>query len=247
MRSLYSIIFLCFSLIFTPLVKAQVGAARYDLAIGATAGITMNRVDFEPSIRQQNLLSPTFGVVFRYTSERYFTMYCAFQAELNYARLGWKEDVVNSVGERMPDRYQRGIHYVQLPLLASLGWGREYRGLMFRVLLGPQLGVYLSDSEQQKNFTYNAQGHPERPNNVYQQYGMPVKNKIDYGLAGGLALEWSNSLGHFYAEGRYYYGLADLFGNGKADVFSRSANQTISIKLGYLLPLKGEHPRLLKN
>lgn len=233
-------------LVFACMVQAQVGLSRNDLAVGVSLGVTMTSVNFEPTIRQKQFVAPTAGLTLRYTSERYFTMYCAVQAELNYATLGWKEDIVNAAGEALPDRYERRIHYVQLPLLASLGWGKEYRGVMFRFLLGPQLGVYISDSDMRRNFTLDEQGEPIRLNNVYQQYDLPIKHKIDYGLIGGLALEWNNKAGHFWLEGRYYYGLADLFSNAKSDVFSRSANQTITLKLGYLLPLKGQHPRLQK-
>lgn len=226
---------------------AQVGRPRHDLAIGGSLGVTMTSVNFTPNIRQQQLIAPTAGLTMRYTSERYFTMYCAVQAEVNYATLGWKEDIVNAAGEAMPDRYERRVHYVQLPLLASLGWGKEYRGFMFRFLLGPQLGFYLADGESRTAFTLDAHGNPSRLNNVYQQYDLPIKHKIDYGLVGGVALEFNNKLGHFLLEGRYYYGLADFFGNAKSDVFSRSASQTIAVKVGYLLPLKGQHPRLQKH
>lgn len=242
------ILYVLLSIAFIGLpLKAQVGAPRYDLAVGASAGVVMSRVSFDPTIRQKQMVSPTLGLTFRYTSERYFTMFCAFQAELNYARLGWQEDIVDAAGLPMPDYYQHSIHYLQMPLLASLGWGREYSGVMFRLQLGPQIGVYLADSELQRDFTYDIQGHPARANNVYQQYGLPIKHKIDYGLTGGIALELNNTLGHFTIEGRYYYGLADLFGNAKADPFARSSNQAISVKVGYLLPLKGQHPRLIKN
>ena len=43
--------------------------------------------------------------------------------------------------------------------------------------------------------------------------------------------------GHFLLEGRYYYGLSDIFGNGKSDVFGRSANGTIIIKASYLFDI----------
>ena len=35
-------------------------------------------------------------------------------------------------------------------------------------------------------------------------------------------------------DGRYYYGLNDMYDNGKADVFSRSAHMTISVRATYL-------------
>ena len=47
-------------------------------------------------------------------------------------------------------------------------------------------------------------------------------------------MELNTKLGHFLLEGRYYYGLSDVFGNAKKDVFSRSNHGAIVAKLSYL-------------
>ena len=46
-------------------------------------------------------------------------------------------------------------------------------------------------------------------------------------------MELKTKAGNFFVEGRYYYGLSDVFNNSKIDDFGRSANQVISIRLGY--------------
>jgi len=52
---------------------------------------------------------------------------------------------------------------------------------------------------------------------------------------GGLGLEVNTRhAGHFMIEGRYYFGLSNLFKDGKKDTFARSANGAIVAKVSYL-------------
>lgn len=231
-------LFLLFLLILPFSVKAQIGEHRNQLSIGGSGGVTLSSIDFDPTIRQGQLVQPTFGITLRYTCEKYFTTVCALQAELNYARLGWKEDILDANNEKLPDTYQRVLGYAQLPLLARLSWGREARGMMFFIVLGPQFNLYLHQSSKRSDvWTLNDDGTPNRPNRVYQQYSMDPDHKFDYGLTGGLGTELNTAIGHFTIEGRYYFGLADIYKNSKKDVFARSAHRSIVIKASYLFDL----------
>lgn len=210
---------------------AQVGEMRNDFAIGLNGGYLMNRVSFDPTIRQKFKPGPTFGFTARYVCERYLGMVCALQAEVNYSLMGWKENILDS-----PDTYQRDINYIQVPLLANLGFGREVKGVKGYLVLGPQLGFYLSDKAKKND--WENEYHPKRPNNIIQQYTLPIQHKFEYGLTGGLGMEISGRrFGHIMVEGRYYYGLSDLFNNGKTDPFGRSANGAIVAKLTYLFDI----------
>lgn len=214
---------------------AQVGEPRSDLAVGGSAGVAMNRIDFDPSIKQTLHVAPTFGLTLRYACEKYFSTYCALQAEISFARLGWTEDIQNSLGKPLPDTYRRDLDYVQVPLLARLGWGKEHNGVMFYLVAGPQIGFCIGDHAKQGSaWTLNEEGIPDRPNSLIAQYSMDIEKKFDYGIVGGLGLEWNTHIGHFMLEGRYYFGLADIYGNAKKDVFGRSAHGTIYAKLTYL-------------
>lgn len=214
---------------------AQVGDPRSDLAIGGSVGLALNRIDFDPSIKQTYHAAPTFGLIVRYTCEKYFSTYCALQAEVNFTRLGWTEDIQNSAGEPLPDTYRRDLDYIQVPLFARLGWGRERKGVMFYLIAGPQIGFCIGDhAKRGSTWTLNPDGLPDRPSGLSAQYAMDVEKKFDYGIAGGIGLEWHTGIGHFMLEGRYYFGLADIYGNSKKDVFGRSAHGTIFAKLTYL-------------
>ena len=136
-----------------PALHAQVGERRNNLAIGASAGWVMNRITFDPTIKQHLHMAPAFGVTVRYTSERYSKAYCALQLEVNYAQLGWREDISDSNNEPLPDTYERHLNYIQVPMLARLAWGREKRGLMGYVLAGPQIGYCIGESSSQSSST----------------------------------------------------------------------------------------------
>ena len=67
---------------------------------------------------------------------------------------------------------------------------------------------------------------------------MSVENKVDYGIAGGLGLEFSHRrLGHFLVEGRYYFGLGNIYGNSKRDFFGKSNYANILIQAAYLFDI----------
>lgn len=216
-------------------VKAQVGEYRSDLVIGFNAGVALNTISFDPSIKQKMHVGPNAGLTIRYTCEKYFKTYCALQVELNYAQLGWKEEIFNSKNEPLPDTYVRHQHYVQLPLLAHLAWGREKQGFMGYLVAGPQVGFCVGEaSERSDIWTVGADGLPDRPNNMSAQYDMPIENKFDYGITAGIGVELSTRAGHILLEGRYYYALSDIYGNSKKDVFGRSAHGTLMAKVSYL-------------
>ena len=233
------IVFLSVALWLAALCKAQIGEPRHVLSLGANAGVAINSVDFDPTIKQKMHVGPSLGLSLKYVSEKYFTTYCALYTELNYTQLGWEEDIRDDQGQSIGDTYRRNVSYIQLPVFARLAWGKEQKGLQFFFQAGPQIGFCIGDnSKRSSQWTTDEQGVPLRPNNVVAQYDLDIERKFDYGIAGGLGLEYNSPVGHFIFEGRYYYGLADMFGNSKKDPFARSANGTIHVKLAYLMDLQ---------
>ena len=207
-------------------ISAQIEESRNLLEIGVSGGLNLNKAEFQPTIRQKMLNGINGGICVRYTSEKYFSMICAAQIEVNFSQRGWEEDFDDGTD----NRYSRLLNYIEIPLLAHLSWGKEEKGFQFFVNLGPQFGFFISDSE-----TYEGNWKPEeRPVSLQPIYGKEVYNKFDYGIAGGAGIELKTKAGNFFIEGRYYYGLADIFNNSKLDDFGRSANQTITARIGYL-------------
>jgi hypothetical protein len=219
------------------LLKAQVGQPRNDFAVGVNGGYLINRVSFNPTIKQNWKGGETFGISLRYTCEKYFSAVCAVVAEVNYANMGWKELI-----ETSDETYSRDVRYVQVPLFARLGWGRERRGAQFFFQVGPQLN-YCIGEKAHLGGDWTVDNPGRRPNGIVEQYTLDVENKFEYGIVAGLGVELSTRAGHFLLDGRYFYGLSDMFHNGKKDPFGRSANGAIQLKLSYLFDIirtKGE-------
>ena len=150
------------------------------------------------------------------------------QAEINYANMGWKEDIDPEISS---DTYYRDMRYIQMPIFARLSWGRERKGFLFGLLIGPQIGYCFSETE---HYSDPWVGSP-RPNNVTKQYGKAVERRFEYGISGGLSFEiGTKKAGRFVLEGYYFYGLSDIFNNSKKDPFGRSANGALIVKAAYL-------------
>lgn len=210
---------------------AQVGEQRHNFAVGVNGGINLNSVSFSPTVKQKNLMGIDGGVTARYISEKYFSMICGAQVEINFSQRGWDEFY-----QDYPTlSYTRTMNYVEIPFLAHLAFGKD-RGLQFFIHAGPQIGFLISDSEKidgdwEKTLADGA-------NIVTEQHGKSIDNKFDYGIAGGAGIELRTKAGNFLVEGRYYYGLSDFYNSTKKDYFSRSAHGVITAKITYLFDLK---------
>lgn len=224
---------------------AQVGEHRNDLAIGVNGGYMLSNVGFVPKVNQTFHGGYTGGLSLRYVCEKYFNSICSIYAELNYAQMGWKEDILDREDQpvineetQQAESFSRTLNYVQLPIFARLGWGREQKGVQFFFQAGPQLGYYLSDKVT-KNFELDKRNSWKRANDEVHQDTMAVENKFDYGIAAGIGMEYSfPKLGHFMLEARYYYGLGNIYKDTKRDYFGKSNNSSIIVKLTYLFDLK---------
>ncbi len=224
---------------------AQVGEHRNDLAIGVNGGYMLSNVGFVPKVNQTFHGGYTGGLSIRYVCEKYFNSICSIYAELNYAQMGWKEDILDREDQpvineetQQAESFSRTLNYVQLPIFARLGWGREQKGVQFFFQAGPQLGYNLSDKVT-KNFELDKRNSWKRANDEVHQDTMAVENKLDYGIAAGIGMEYSfPKLGHFMLEARYYYGLGNIYKDTKRDYFGKSNNSSIIVKLTYLFDLK---------
>ena len=225
---------------------AQIGEHRNDFSVGVNGGYVLSSVKFTPKVPQGQHGGMTGGVSFRYVCEKYFKTICSVYAEVNYAQVGWKEDILTKENEPVlidgtqeALAYSRTINYVQIPVFAHLAWGREERGLNFFVNAGPQFGMYLSESTK-TNFDLSTKidSNTPRVSSVVAQDTMAVEHKFDYGIALGIGAEYSvPKVGHFLAEARYYYGLGSIYGTTKRDYFGTSNFGQIVIKLSYLFDI----------
>ena len=243
-------------------VTAQIGEYRNEFAVGFNGGVSMSSVAFTPEIPQNQLIGKTFGITLRYNGEKYFKSVCSLVAEVNYTQMGWNERIwdvndqpVINAQTGLAEEYSRIVNYVQVPFFARLGWGRERQGLQAYFQIGPQLGYYLNEKTE-ANFDLDHPNTTDRVSHVSgpdigevrfsNMYHMPIENKLDYGIAGGLGVELSlRHVGHFLVEGRYYFGLGNVYGNTKRDYFAKSNYQNIVIKATYLFDIvKSKNPKI---
>ena len=200
------------------------------ISVGGKAGATLSRVNFNPTVQQTMLPGMTAGVMFRYIEEKNFGLI----AELNMTQRGWKENL-----EESSYNYNHRLTYLELPIMTHIFFGNQRVKGFFN--LGPELNVMIADGIS-SNFAYKeAEGleYFNLNNRHIEQLTMPVKNKLDYGICGGAGMELNLNAKHsLLLEGRFYYGLTDVFPNHKTDIFSSSNSMTIMVTLGYLYRLK---------
>ena len=218
---------LCFVLV--PHIGAQ---THYDaqISMGGKAGATLSRVNFNPTVPQTMIPGIMAGATFRYLEERHFGII----AELNVEQRGWKEKF-----EGYDYSYQRSLTYIQLPVMTHIFFGSRHFHGFFNA--GPEVGFMIA-SGTKSNFDYahfeSIEGFPSA-NRSTDQFVMKIKNRFDYGISAGLGMEWIKDRHHsFTLEGRFYYGLNDVFSNHKTDVFSSSNSMSIMVSLGYFYRLK---------
>ena len=200
------------------------------ISLGGRAGMTMSKMSFSPSVKH-NWQSGTAGAVsLRYAEEKIFGLI----AEIGWSQRGWSENF-----EESPCEYTRTLTYLQLPVLTHIYFGSP-RFKCF-VNLGPEFAYMIGDNIS-ANFDYrnpySAEGFPTGAR-MTEQMSMEIENKFDYGITAGLGIEFyltpRNSI---TLEGRFYYGLGNIYPAAKADTFSASRNTCLEVTLGYNFRLR---------
>ena len=231
MRSLF-----LFFLIPVTLIAQTDDSFQPEWAYGLNAGVTLSTTSFNPTIPQSSYLQYIGGVTGRYISERHWGL----QLELNYSQRGWNE--------YHPDdpslQYSRQLNYLEFPLCSHLYFDMGKRFRLF-FIAGPQLGFLLSENESSGRLSETEEERQlygkKRPLTEEERslhHDMTVERKLDWGICGGGGLELRTGIGSFLLEGRYYFGLSDIFNNSKADYFAASANKITCIKLSYLVRIQ---------
>lgn len=223
--------FLAVVALLTMAASTSFGETHYraHISIGGHGGMAMSRMSFSPEVPQGWQFGPTMGVQVRYAEEKLV----GILAELNFVSRGWKESFEDS-----PElRYSRTLNYITLPVMTHVNFGSKRVKCFFN--LGPEVGLLLNNKIT-ANFDYvnPAPGLIPSTRRV-NQMKMEVSNKFDYGITAGLGCEFYLSpRNSVYVEGRFYYGLGNIYPSSKADEFSASRSMTIGVTAGYNFRLK---------
>lgn len=213
-------------------VLTSIAQTHYEgtIAVGGKAGASFSRINFNPTVEQMMLPGMTAGVMFRYIEEKHFGII----AELNITQRGWKEKL-----EESDYKYSHRFTYLELPIMTHIFFGNQRVKGFFN--LGPELNVMLGDGIK-SNFAYQDAADMEyfiNDTRHIEQMTMDIKNRFDYGICGGAGMEINLNAKHsLLLEGRFYYGLTDVFPNHKTDIFSSSNSMTVTVSLGYFYRLK---------
>lgn len=228
------ILFAIALLAFSPIVTKAQRVYEPKFYIGAKGGASLSRVSFSPSVKQSFEPGILMGITARYTEEKVFGL----MAELYFVQRGWKENYSEEEQPPSPLNYERKINYITLPVMTHIYFGSDKVHGFFNI--GPSVSLMFSESTT-SNFNYeNPSSVPDFPSTYRpeEQLVMPVKNKFDYGLVGGVGAEFFFGRNSIMIEGRYYFGLGSIYPGSKKDVFSASRPMSIEVSLAYLFRVK---------
>lgn len=203
-----------------------------NFALGAHGGATLSRMSFSPGVEQSFTSGFIMGLRARYTEENHFGLI----GEINIEQRGWKENF-----EEQNDlfNYRRTLTYIQIPLMTHIFFGSDK--CRFFINLGPEFGYMIAD-DISANFDYtNIAAIPDFPRGyrTNEQLSMDVSSRFDYGISAGLGCEMIMKKRHsVMIEGRFYYGLGNIFPSSKRDYFSASRGMSIEISLGYMFRIR---------
>ena len=203
-----------------------------ELYVGFGGGVLASRIDFRPAILQGLQYAPHAGISIKHISDidASGTFRGGIIGEVNFAQRGWVEEFDL---ERHPDfAYSRALNYLEIPFMAHANVGR--RNVRFIIHAGPQIGILLWNNYTMSETLTDHVATQEHPR--YSRYGA-IDRRFEYGIVGGSGLQLRTGVGVFNLEGRYYFGLGDIFENRRSRqaFFSRSSNQVISVRLTYYM------------
>ena len=191
-----------------------------EFQFAALGGSQLSRYTFNPSVTQDQSVGYVAGIGMRYVEEKFFGL----QGELLVAQRGFK-DRYDSNPEY---HFERTFTYVEMPLMAHVYFNLGKRNeVSFDA--GPKLCWYVSDK---KSGNLDSGFALTRAEHGYAHHDLDVDQKLDYGIQAGLGYEFRCSRQvSVQLQGRYYFGLGDMFPSTKADTFETSSNQSIQIVL----------------
>ncbi|MBN2481731.1 MAG: PorT family protein [Bacteroidales bacterium] len=185
--------------------------------LGLHTGMNLCRTRFSPSIQQHLFKANQTGLIFRHISEPQIGL----QVELNFSQKGWIENR-DTLGE-----YKRVLQTIDVPVTAVFLFGKKRLKLSF--VIGPYLS-YRKKENEVLNISDTA---------YFKDYYLkPLEHKLEFGLIGGLGLEWHHHIGIFALRGSFSYSLSKMFPlNVPEFYFGDSSMQVVNISVVYMFNL----------
>lgn len=201
-----------------------------ELYIGFGGGAYASSVDFVPSIPQNQKIDYFGGLSVKYITQNHLGLIL----EANYSRRGWEEEY----DAETEFSYRRTLNYIEVPFMTHVYFGDKTR---FIINIGPQISYLLNDKQEMSNaLAADVEARqavdPNAPIGV-QYSSLDQLNRFDYGIVGGLGMTLQTGVGDFDLEGRYYFGLGNVFESRRSQnaYFGRSAHRLFEAKLTYYI------------
>ena len=227
------ILVLTISLLSFSSLFAQKKVFDNELYIGIGGGAYASSVDFVPSIPQNQKIDLFGGISAKYITQNHLGLII----EANYSRRGWEEEY----DAESDFSYSRTLNYIEVPFMTHIYFGDKTR---FIINVGPQIGYLLNDKQDMSSgLAAEVEAcqsvDPNAPIGV-QYSPFDQLNKFDYGIVGGIGMTLQTGVGNFDLEGRYYFGLGDVFESRRSQnaYFGRSAHRLFEAKLTYYIKAK---------
>lgn len=180
-------------------------------SVGIKGGVNWTSLRSSPAISQPTWpLQYHFGIQYRLISGKY----CGFIVESNYEKFGFQSISNGNI-------YTRSLDYIQIPFLTHINIGQKLFRFFFE--LGPFIAFMVKD-----NIEEGAMGLEQT---------MAISNIFDYGIAAGLGFEFNTKYGIYIIDGRFNFGLGNIFPSTRGSDFSISSNLGASVSVGYLFPI----------
>ncbi|MDR2622154.1 MAG: PorT family protein [Dysgonamonadaceae bacterium] len=223
----FTLVFFAFACQFA---FSQTNSFPREWAFGVNGGVNLSQMRFNSKyyVPQGLYMQPSGGLTVRYISENHFGII----GELNYSLCGWTEKK-DTLSDAHLNEYTRSLTYLEIPLLTHLYFNMGKNARLI-INAGPQFRYNIGEDVKKKII------NDENTNWLYYDKEYKVTHQFDYGLKGALGVEIRTGIGSFILSGSYYFGLADVFNNTRADVFQASSNQIIGINLTYLVRVKNK-------
>lgn len=179
----------------TPKLFAQADSTNFTprFAVGLQYGNGFNDVRFAPTVNQEQQRGTRIALAFRYESERNLGV----ALELAYETRGWRETL-----DSFSSTYLREIDYIDFAAFTHITIGEK--NIKPVIMLGPYLAFPLTQRESIPSDWTSANSY----------YGEDLPNRLQYGLTGGLGVEWQLGKWSVQLDGRYRSALGGLFETG---------------------------------
>ncbi len=227
------IVALTLTILSINLLFAQRDTFESEFYLGAGAGASASRIDFVPGVPQTFKIGFQGGLSAKLITQKHLGLL----VEANFSQRGWEEEFAAD----SDFSYSRTLNYVEMPFMTHVYFGNRTK---FIFNIGPQISFLLNDKQNMSAALANdikerQDADPEEPIGV-QYKPFDELRRVDYGLIGGIGIEFQTGLGAFDLEGRYYFGLGDVFESRRSQnaYFGRSAHRIIEAKLTYYIKLR---------